>query len=56
MIAYICLCEAVSSFNAMIKSVNSFDFIKYTDIDKLFQLTVLFTNNPDAQNVSKIKW
>ncbi len=42
LIAYICICEAMSSFNAMMQAIGAKTFIGYSYLDILFSNTVLY--------------
>lgn len=42
LIAYICICEALSSYNAMMQAIEAKSFINYSYLDILFSNTVLF--------------
>jgi len=46
LIAYICMCEAISSFNAMMQSVNPKTFAGYFKLDQLFSYTIAFNFSP----------
>ena len=49
LIAYICMCEAISSFNAMMQSVNPKTFADYFKLDELFSYTVAFNFDPSRK-------
>ena len=42
LIAYICICEALSSFNAMMQSIPATTFVSYSYLDILFSNTFFF--------------
>ncbi|CDW72257.1 phosphatidylinositol phosphate kinase [Stylonychia lemnae] len=46
LIAYICMCEAISSFSAMMQSVDSKVFASYFGLDEIFSYTVAFNFSP----------
>lgn len=45
LIAYTCLCEAISSFNGLVWTIDVGRFICYLDMHELFSWTVYFRQN-----------